>query len=160
MGTSVNWTQPRKESVSLEVGHRDFLCCSVAMSCPTLRPHGLQHATLPCPSLSPGACSNSCPLRRWCHPTVSSSVTSFSCPQSFPTSVSFPMSQLLASGTPNFEASAPASVLPMNIQAWSPCSRRDSQEYSPAPQFKSISSLGLNILYGPTLTSYMTAGKP
>ena len=60
----------------------------------SLRPHGLQHARLLCPSPSPGVCSNSCPLSPWCHPTISSSVVPF-CPQSFPTSVSFPMSQRL-----------------------------------------------------------------
>ena len=65
----------------------------------SLWPHGLQHTRLPCPSLSPGICSNSCPLSRWCHTTILSSVTPFSpCPQSFPTSRSFPMSQLFASG--------------------------------------------------------------
>ena len=65
----------------------------------SLQPHGLQHASLPCPSLSPRACSNSCPLSRWCYPTISSSVTPFSsCLQSFPASGSFPMSQLFASG--------------------------------------------------------------
>ena len=64
----------------------------------SLQPHGLQLARLPCPSLSPGACSNSCPLSQWCHPTVSSSVAPFcSCPQSYPASGSFPVSWLLAS---------------------------------------------------------------
>ena len=64
--------------------------CSVAKSCPTLWPHGLQHARLPCPSPSPGVCSNSYPLSQWCHPTVSSSVVPFSsCIQSFPASGSF-----------------------------------------------------------------------
>ena len=64
-----------------------------------LRPHELQHARLPCPSLSLQLGSNSCPSSRWCHPTISSSVTPFySCPQSFPTSGSFPMSWLFASG--------------------------------------------------------------
>ena len=62
----------------------------------SLWPHGLQHARLPCPSLSPRACSNSCPLSRWCHPTISSSVAPFSCLQSFPASGSFPMSWLYA----------------------------------------------------------------
>ena len=72
---------------------------SVTQSCPTLRPHGLQHARLSCPSPTPGACSNSCPLSRWCHPTISSSVAPFSsCPQSFSASGSFPMSQFFASG--------------------------------------------------------------
>ena len=72
------------------------ICCSVAKLCPTLRPHGLQHSWLPCPSLSPGICSNSCPLSWWFHPAVSSSVTPFtSCPQSFPASGSFPVTRLL-----------------------------------------------------------------
>ena len=60
----------------------------------SFRPHGLQHARFFCPLLSPGVCSNSCPLSRWCHPTISSSVVPF-CPQSFPASGSFPMNQLL-----------------------------------------------------------------
>ena len=65
----------------------------------SLQPHGLQHARLPCPSQSPGVCSNSCPLNQWCHPTISSSAAPFSsCPQSFPASGSFPVSQLFTSG--------------------------------------------------------------
>ena len=83
-----------------------------------LQPHGLQHARLPCPSPTPGACSNSCPLSRWCHPTISSSFVPFSCPQSFPASGSFPMSRLFASGGQSIGVSA--SVLPMNIQGWFP----------------------------------------
>ena len=80
-----------------------------------------KHARLPGPSPSPGACSNSCPLSRWCHPTVSSSVISFSsCLGSFPASGSFPMSQLFASGSQIIEASTSAWVLPMNIQDWFP----------------------------------------
>ena len=77
--------------------------------------------SLPCPSPSPGACSNSRPLNQWCHPTISSSVTPFSsCLQSFPASGSFLMSQLFASGSQSIgaSASASASVLPMNIQEW------------------------------------------
>ena len=94
-------------------------CCSVAKSCPTLWPHGLQHARLLCPSLFPGVCSGSCPLSRWCHSTTSSSVTLFSsCPQSFPASGSFPVSWLFVSGGQSTGASA--SVLPMNIQGWFP----------------------------------------
>ena len=73
---------------------RKIVCCSVTKLCLTLQPHGLQHTMLPCPSLSPRVCSNSCPLSRWCHPTISSSVIPFSCPQSFPASGSFPESQL------------------------------------------------------------------
>ena len=65
----------------------DCCCCSVAQSCPTLQPRGLQHARLSCPSLSPGVCSDSCPLSRWCHSNISSSVIPFSsCLQSFPAS--------------------------------------------------------------------------
>ena len=83
-------------------------------------PHGL-HARLPCPSPSPGACSSSSPLNRWCHPTVSSSVVPFfSCLQSCPASGSFLMSQLFASGSQSIGASASASVLLMNIQDWFP----------------------------------------
>ena len=83
--------------------------------------HGLQHARLPCPSSSPGDCSNSCPLCRWCHPTISSSVVTFSsCPKSFPASESCPMNRLFRSGGKNIGASASASVLPMNIQGWFP----------------------------------------
>ena len=86
-----------------------------------LRPHGLQHSRLPCPSLSPGACSNSCPLSWWCHPTILSSVAPFSsCAQSFPASGSFPMSHLFASGGQGIGASVLASVLPNNIQDWFP----------------------------------------
>ena len=87
----------------------------------SLRPRGLQHARLPCPSLSPGVCSNSCQLSRWCHPTISSSVVPFSsCPQSFPASGSFSMSWLFASGGQSIGASASGSVLPMNIQGGFP----------------------------------------
>ena len=86
-----------------------------------LWPHGLQHAGLPCPSLSAGVCSNSSPLSQWCHPTIPSSVTPFSfCPQSFPASGSFPMSRLFALGDRSVGASASASVPPMNIQGWFP----------------------------------------
>ena len=84
-------------------------------------PRGLQHARLPCPPPSLIACSSSCPLSWWCHTTISSSATPFSsCPQSFPASQSFPMSQLLTSGGQSTGASASASVLPMNIQHWFP----------------------------------------
>ena len=87
----------------------------------SLWPHGLQHTRLLCPSLSPWVCSNSCPLGRQCHPTISSSVIPFSsCPQSFPASESFPMSQLFTSCGQRIGASASALVLPMNIQGWFP----------------------------------------
>ena len=87
----------------------------------SLQPQGLQHARLPCPSLSPGVCSDLGPLSQWCHPTISSSVTLFaSCLQSFPESGSILMSQLFASGGQSIGASASVSVLPMNIQGWFP----------------------------------------
>ena len=87
----------------------------------SLWPHGLQQASLPCPSPTPGACSDSCPLSWWCHPTISSSVIPFSsCLQSFPASGSFPWSQFFASGGQSIGVSASASVFPMNIQDWFP----------------------------------------
>ena len=87
----------------------------------SLWPYGLQNARLPCPSPTTRACSNSCPLSRWCHPIISSSVVpSSSCLQSFPASGSFPMSQFFTSGGQSIGVSALASVLPMNIQDWFP----------------------------------------
>ena len=87
----------------------------------SLWPHGLQHERLPYPSPTPRACSNSCPSRRWCHPTISSSVIPFSsCLQCFLASAFFPMSQFFASGDQIIGVSASASVLPMNIQDWFP----------------------------------------
>ena len=95
-----------------------LVSCSVVSV--SLWPHGLQHARLPCLSF-PGACSNLCPLSRWCHATISSSVLPFSsCLQSFPASGSFPMSQLFTSGGQSIGASASTSVLPVNNQGWFP----------------------------------------
>ena len=94
---------------------------SVAQLCLTLRPHELQHARPPCPSPTPGVHPKPCPLSRWCHPAISSSVVPFSsCPQSFPASGSFQMSQLFASGGQSMGVSASTSVLPVNTQDWSP----------------------------------------
>ena len=130
--------------------------------------HGLQHARLPCPSPTPRACSNSCSLSKWCHPTISSSVVPFSsCLQSFPALGSFPMNQFFASGGQSIGVSASTSVLPINIQDWFPLGLtgwislqpRHSQKSSPTPQFKSINSLALSLLYGPTSHLYMTTGK-
>ena len=90
---------------------------SVAQSCLTLRSHELQQARPPCPSLTPEVYPYSCPLSRWCHQTISSSVVTFSpCLRSFPASGSFQMSQLFASGGQSTGVSASASVFPMNIQ--------------------------------------------
>ena len=90
--------------------------CSVMSD--SLQPHEPQHARPPCPSPTPGVHPNSCPLSWWRHPTISSSVVP-SCPQSFPTSGSFQMSQLFASGGQSIGVSASTSVLPMNTQDWS-----------------------------------------
>ena len=92
--------------------------CSLASN--SLRPHRLQHARLPCPSPSPGVRPSSCPLNWWCHPTISSSVSLFSCPQYFPASGSFPLSRLFTPDGQSIQALASASVLLTNIQGWFP----------------------------------------
>ena len=131
----------------------------------SLWPHGLQHARIPCPSLSPRVYSNTCPLSQWCYLMISPSVAPFfSCPQSFQESGSFPMSWVFTSPGQSIRASA--SILPMKIEGWFPfgltglisCSPKASHKYSPA-QFRSISSLALSILYGPTLTSIIDYWK-
>ena len=89
--------------------------------CLTLWPHEPKHARPPCPSPTPRVHPNPCPLSRWCHPAISSSVIPFSsCPQSFPASGSFQMSQLFSSGGQSIGVSASTSVHPMNTQDWSP----------------------------------------
>ena len=129
---------------------------------PSFQLHELQHSRLPCLSLSPGVCLDSCPLSRRFHPTISSSFAPFSsCPQSFPASGSFPMSWLFASGGQSIESSASALALPMNIHGYFllgltgliSCCPGDSQGSSPAPQIKTINSSVLSLLYGPHLTS-------
>ena len=107
------WSQRRIQFSSVQFSH------SVVSD--SLWPHGLQHASPPCPSPTPKLYSNSCPLSQWRHPTISSSIIPFSsCPQSFPASGSFPVSQLFASGGQSIVVSASTSVLPMNTQDWSP----------------------------------------
>jgi len=141
-----------------KINELGFYCCVVAMSCPALgNPRDCSTPTFPVPSPFPGVCSNSCPLNQWCHPTISSSVSLF-CLQSFPASGCFPINQFFASGGQSIGASA--SVLPdysglisFRIDWFGLCCPRDSQESSPAPQFKSINSLVLCPLYGPALTS-------
>ena len=87
----------------------------------SLWPHEPQHTRPPCPSPTPRVYPNPCPLSQWCHPTISSSVVPFSsCPQSFPASGSFHISQIFASGGQSIGVSASTSVLPMNTQVWSP----------------------------------------
>ena len=134
--------------------------CLVAHLCPTLQPHGLQQARLPCPSPTPRDCSNSCPLSRLCHPTISSSVVPFSSrPQSLPASGSFQMSQLFASGGQSTGASSSASVLPMNIQDWFPLGWTGLISLQSKGLSRVFSSTTvqkhqlLSLLYGPTLTS-------
>ena len=128
----------------------------------SLQPHESQLARPPCPSPTPGVHSNSCPLSRWCHPAISSSVVPFSpCPQSLPGSESSPMSQLFARGGQSTGVSALASFLPKKSQGWSPSkwtgwnslqSKGLSRVFSTS-QFKSINFSALSLLYSPTLTS-------
>ena len=128
-------------------------CCSIVKLCLSLwDPCGLQHTRLPCPSLFPGVCSNSCPLSQWCHPTISSSVTSFSsCPQSFPALGSLPIRIFTIRVFASLHQVA--KILGLQVQhqslqkifrvdflydwvVWSPCCPRDSEEPSLAPQFE------------------------
>ena len=125
-------SQTRKRNRNIQIGKEEVtltICpwygtlyfSSVAQSCPTLCDSMNCSARLPCPSPTPRAFSNSCPLSQWCYLTTSTSVDPFfSCPQSFPASGSFPMSWFFVSGGQGSGASAPASVLPMNIQGWFP----------------------------------------
>ena len=165
-GSFCSFSNPVLESSTFIRSSDSFQFNSVQFSCSvvsdSLRPHELQHARPPCPSPTSEVHPNPWPLRRWCHPTISSSVIPFSsCPQSFPASGSFQRSQLFTSGGQRIGISASTSVLPMNTQDWSPSERtgwislqsKDSQESSPAPQFESINSWVLSLLYGPTLTS-------
>ena len=123
--------------------------------------HGLQHAWLLCPPLSPRVCSNSCPFSQWCHPTISSSVIPFSsCPPYFPASGSLQWVGFLHQVAKVLELQLQHQSFQWIfrvdfLQDWlvgSPCRPRDSQESSPAPQFKSINSSALSLLHGPTLT--------
>ena len=110
-----NWLESRVENFILTQ------VCVQSLSRPRLWLHGLQHARLPCPSLSPGVCSALCPLSQWCFTTISSSVVPFSsCLQSFPVSGSFPVSPLFTAGGQNIRASASASVPPGNSQSCFP----------------------------------------
>ena len=118
---------------------------------------------VPCPSPTPGVHPNSCPLSRWCHSTISSSVVPFSsCLQSFPASTCFPMTSFFTSGGQSIGVSASVLVLPMNIQDWFPLGwtssislqSKDSQKSSPTPQFKSNNSSVLSFLYSPNIWIY------
>ena len=143
----VSWM--KKKFYSVQFSHSVIL--------DSLWPHERQNAK------SHGPSPNSCPLNWWCHPTISSSVISFSsCPQSFPATESFQMSQLFALGGQSIGVSALASVLPMNTQDWSPLgwtgwislqSKGLSRVFSVGPQFKNINPSALSLLHSPTLTS-------
>ena len=134
----------------------------------SLWPHELQHTRPPCLTPTPGAYPNACPLSQWCHPTISSSVVPFSsCPQSFPASGSFQMSQLFASGGQTIGVSASTSDLPKNTQDWSPLgwtgwislqSKGLSRVFSNTTVQKLNSSV-LSFLCSPTTHPYMTTGK-
>ena len=148
--------------ISLLEGHDVF--SSVQISCSgmsdSLRLRRLQHTRPPCPSPTSGAYSNSCPLSRWCYPTISSSVVPFSsCLQSFPASGSFQMSQFFTSGEQSNGVSASTSVIPVNWTDFlydrlvgSPCSPRDSQEFSNTTVQKH-QFFGTQLSFSPTLTS-------
>ena len=125
----------------------------------SLGPHELQHTRTPYPSPTARVYPNPCPLTRWCHSTISSSVVLFSCPQSFPALGSFQKSQFYASGGQSIGVSASAFQWIFRTDflqdglVGSPCRPRDSQESFPTPQFKSINSSALSFLYSPILTS-------
>ena len=149
-------------STLFATGDSEYIHSVQALSCVRLfATPWTEHTRFPCSSPKPGAYSNSCPSRLWGNPTISSSIVPFSsCPQSFPASGSFQMSQLFASSGQSIEVSASTSVLPMNTQDWSPLGwtgwislQSKGQESSPTPQFKSINSLALSFLHSPTLTS-------
>jgi len=141
---------------------------SLSVVSDSLRPHEPQHARPPCPSPTTGVYPNPCPLSQWCHPTISSSVVPFSsCPQSFPASESFQMSQLFTSSGQSIGVSASTSVLPVNTQDWSPLgwtgwislqSKGLSRVFS-KPQFKSINSSALSFLTVQLSHPYMNTGK-
>ena len=121
----INWEGPPWQQGILKVW--GLLCLSSVqfsrsiVSKDSFWPHGLQHTRLPCPSPTPRVYPNSCPLSRWYHLTISSSVVPFSsCLQSFPASGSFPMSQIFAWAGQSIGVSASTPVLPMNTQGWCP----------------------------------------
>ena len=127
----------------------------------SLRPHGLQHARLPCTSPSSRRCSNSCPLSRWCHPTISSTVVPFSCLQYFSASGSFLMNWVFASVGQSIGASASTSVLPMNVQGWfslgligsiSLLSKGLSRVFTSTTVWRNIDSSALSVFYCASLT--------
>ena len=154
--------------LSVEFSRQEYwsgLVSSVAQKCPTLQSHGLQYIRPPCPSPTSRAYSNSCPLRHWCHPTISSSVIPFSSHlQSFPAPGSFQMSQFFTSGGQSIGVSASASVLLMNIQDWFPLGNILCMfflgvlwHYVLYLHLSAILSLFLCVVWGSVLTSLIYA---
>ena len=151
-----------KVQLKTTIIHKKLFQFSHSVVSDSLRAHEPQHTRPPCPSPTPGVHPNPCPLSRWCHPAISSSVVPFpSCPQFFPASGFFQMSQLFAWGGRRIGVSASTSVLPVNTQEWSPLgwtdwislqSRGLSRVFS-TPQFKSINFSVFSFLHSPTLTS-------
>ena len=119
----------------------------------SVRPHGLLYVRLPCPSPTPRACSNSCPLSQWCYPTISSSVVPFSsCLQSCSASVSFPKSHFFTSDGQSIGASASASVLPVNIQGWFPFSIEISLQFKGLSRVFSNTTVQTHQFFGAQLS--------
>ena len=148
------------------INHTIQFSCSVMSD--SLQPHELQQARPPCPSLTPEVYSNSCPSSQWCHPVISTSVVPFSsCPQSFPASGSFPMSQPFIWGGQSTGVSASASVLPMNTQDWSPLGWTGwiSLQFRGCSRVFSNTTVQKHQFFGTQLSSqssshpYMTIGK-
>ena len=139
-----------------------FLLFSLPVVSNSLWSHGPQYARSPCPSPSPEVCPSSCPLHRWCDPAISSSDALFPfCPQSFPASETFPMSQLFTSDDQYTRASASASVIPMSIQGWFPLrltglisllTKGLSEDFS-STTVQRHQSFMFCLLYGPGLTT-------
>ena len=162
----VSFNLGSKMEKHMEVSPPKFQFSSVQFSCSVVSDslwlHEPQHTRPSCPSPTPGVHPNPCSWSRWCHLTISSSVIPFSsCPQSFPASGSFQMSQLFASGGQSIGVSASTSVLPMNTQArsllgwtgWISLQSKGLSRVFSTPQFKSINSSALSFPYSPTLTS-------
>ena len=130
---------------------------SVQFSCSAMFDsfHGLQHARLPCPSLTPGACSNSCPLSQWCHPTISSSVVPFpSHLQSCPTSVSFPKSQFFASVSQSIGVSERGRKSQIKTLTIAKTAQGETQSYQPSHIFTQTCTCYMCIFFVNTSSSW------
>ena len=135
----------------MDILQRSNPCCSSLFSYQIISdpswPHGLQYTRSSCPSLCTRVCPSLCPLHRWCHPTITSSVTLFFCLQSLPASGFFPMCWLFISCGQSIEASIFRLDFLWDWPIWSSCSPRDSQEASPAPQLENVNDSVLCLLY-------------